>query len=223
MAASAHATSSSSSRYWRARGGKRPRRASLSRRVSTLETRLAASTETKNHSYPWTTAVSTTPLIYETSALASQTSEADRIGVSINPLSLRIRVRLDSESATDANAWRVIAFVWDSDAFPGGGDIITPPSGIWAALPNAIDRPVNYTKGGQFRILMDHNVTVDDSMETRVLDRTIRFPASMRTRFKDSGAGSGIKGRIFIAIMSDSVAVPHPVFGGYTTLRYLDC
>lgn len=222
MAASSHATSASSASYWRARGGKRSRRASLTKRVSNLETRLSATTEVKNHSYPWTTAVSTAPLIYDTTAIASATSETDRVGVTINPLSIRLRVRLDSEGASDANAWRLILFVWNDDSFPGGGDIITPPSGSWAVLPNAIDRPINYTNGGKFRVLYDHNVTVDDSMETRVFDRTVALPKSMRTRFKDSTATSGIHGRLFICIMSDSVAVPHPIFGGYSTLRYMD-
>lgn len=218
-AASKHGTGSSAAGLFRT---KRGRRASLSRRISAIETRLTAAAEVKNHSYPWATAASTAPLIYDTTAIASGTSEADRIGLSVNLVSLRLRIRMDSEGPSEANAWRVIVFRWDSDSYPGGGDIITPPSGAWAVLPNAIDRPANETTGPKYRILLDKNITIDDSAETRVLDWYYRFPKSARVEFKNSTATSGVKGRIFVALMCDSVAIPHPGFGGYTTIKYLD-
>lgn len=182
--------------------------------------------ELKHLDNPWTTSVSTTPLIYQMDLINQGDSENTRSGIVISPERLDFYLRISTENPLttgDSNVLRVIVFRWFDETFPAITDILYDnTAGIWTGYPY-IDIPTVWNKKPRFQVLSDKRMILDeDDSDYSFYYTKKKFRSGSTIHFSGPSASDIENKNIFFMIMSDSGVVPHPVFSGYSRLTFRD-
>lgn len=205
---------------------KKPTLQQLAKEVKSLKNEQKNLGELKHFDNPWSTSVSTSPLIYQIDLIADGDTEVNRTGLEISPERLDMYLRLTAENALttgDSNIVRVIIFRWFDSSFPTVNDILYDnTAGIWTGYPY-IDIPTVWNKKPKFQVLNDKKLILDEDSSDHTFyyaKQTFRDGATI----KYSGPSpSDIENKnLFFLIVSDSGVVPHPLFSGYSRLTFRD-
>lgn len=188
------------------------------RRISRLARVLDSLVEHKKLDTPIAPAfvggVSTSGTLAELSLVAQGDTENDRTGVKITPTKLDLDIGITDDS-TGPCYWRAILFRWNDTTLPNVTDIINPAS---------TDSPLNWVNKGKYSVLHDKHYYAQATSTGSIIQirRSFRFGATDFIRFTGSSATSGELGRIFLLLISNSAAIPHPLAFGYSRLQYMD-
>lgn len=182
--------------------------------------------ELKHFDNPWTTSVSTSPLIYQMDLIASGDEEVNRTGIVISPERLDFYLRFTAENPLttgDSNVVRVIVFRWFDETFPAVNDILYDnTAGVWTGYPY-IDIPTIWNKKPRFQVLSDKRMVLDeDDADHSFYLMKKKFRQGSTIHYSGPSPSDIENKNIFYMIMSDSGVVPHPVFSGYSRLTFRD-
>lgn len=205
---------------------KNPTLKEVAKEVRTLQKKQDKLGELKHFDNPWSTAASTSPLIYQMDLIADGDTEVNRTGIVISPERLDFYLRMTGEnplSTGDANILRVIVFRWFDSAFPTVNDILYDnTSGIWTGYPY-IDIPTVWAQKPKFQLLNDKRIQIDEnSYDHEFYYLKKKFRKGATTHYSGPSPSDIENKNIFFMIMSDSGVLPHPTFSGYSRLTFRD-
>lgn len=205
---------------------KNPTLKEVVKEVRSLQKKQDKLGELKHFDNPWSTSVSTSPLIYQMDLIADGDSEVTRTGIVVSPERLDFYLRLTTENPLttgDSNIVRVIVFRWFDSSFPTVNDLLYDnTSGIWTGYPY-IDIPTVWDKKPKFQVLSDKRIILDeDDSDHSFYMLKKKFRKGSTIHYSGPSPSDIESKNIFFMIMSDSGVVPHPIFSGYSRLTYRD-
>jgi hypothetical protein len=144
-------------------------------------------------------------------SLATGNTNGTRVGTKILPLKLKFRIVMVLADTT--NVFRIIIFRWKmnngSDA-PSQSELLTLTTD---PMSNSVP-----LKPSRFKIIKDHTVVMDVSHTIRFWETSIPLSGDITY---DPSVNTGID-HLYVYVMSDSSAAPHPSFDYDCQLQYLD-
>lgn len=208
------------------RAGRRVSRALSSAVKATLRSQGFHSQATKYigyHQYQ-TTFDGVNGQIYSLVTPTLGSSDSQRIGDTVNLISLRAQLWLACDPSEAQTKARVIIFQWmDSNQYqaPDATQLFTNSSYPWAS-----SFIYDSVKGGIFRVIRDEKVALDAGKgHIQALDMFIGASQLPRSNVQFLGSGPSAKGQIYIAIFSDKIGPPQdalPKFDLTVRTRYTD-
>lgn len=202
---------------------KKPTVYALAKELRQLKKDTTAQIETKVIHKAHNFSVTNVPFIVNVSEIGEGDGDNQRTGNTVSPVKYNLMIKARAETAY-SNEARVIVFRWFDDVAPTVNDILySNATGIFAAL-DYINIPTVYQRKPQYQIISDQVQTFVStaSNEEVVFSCEKVFKKSAQMHFTDSSGTSNLWGQIYIMIVSDSLASPHPVMQGYSRLLYKD-
>lgn len=196
------------------------------KKVNKLDKKQKKLGELKHIDTPWSTSVSTSPLIYQMDLIMEGDSEITRSGIVVSPERLDFYLRISTENPLttgDSNILRVIVFRWFDETFPVVDDILySNTAGAFTGYPY-VDIPTVWNKKPRFQVLSDKRMILDeDDSDYSFYYLKKKFRTGSTIHYSGSSASDIENKNIFYLIVSDSAVVPHPVFSGYSRLTFRD-
>lgn len=215
------------------RGGYRKRRVgyrrrkptvyALNKRLNMLSKHVSITRETKHYDTAFNTGVSSTPGIFDLCLVPEGDSETQRTGVRINPRALGISLRCTAETGEPSNEFRFIVFRWFDEDFPQPSDILTSVTGGTFFGYNPIDVPINWVVKPRYQILSDKRLALDpESNDTVFYKYSMGFRKNSLISYNGNAGSATENGKVYLLVVTDSVAVPHPQIQGYSRLTFKD-
>jgi len=180
--------------------------------------------EKKTFDEQWDTAsISLTPTFYEISNVSVGTSGSQRVGVSINAVSLLYRFQFIA--GDDTNIIRMVIFQWrpdDGDHAPNWEDMFAfQTAGLPIAASDVIS-PLTRIQGdlGNYQIIVNKIFTLDADDPIKFFQGYIRGGFNKKIGFT-TGLTTG-DNHLYVLFVSDSGAVTHPTVSGFTRMTFID-
>lgn len=148
--------------------------------------------------------------LYELTQITQGTTEVQRVGLDVN--SVGMKMDLNFTYADAYNKIRVVVFRWDDDTAP------VPATFFAGGYPTYVQTPWAWPFHPKMKILYDTKNYTNSTNRTNFFLRKY-LSLKHKIRFTGSASTSGIKGRVYIFVCSDSSVAPHPTCTGY--IRYL--
>lgn len=146
-----------------------------------------------------------------TSTIPEGTGSEQRIGQQVTVKSLQVRYRLLYQDTT--NLMRVIIFRWFQQGTPSLSQILQDTVTVpWIS-------PTNRLLSEFINVMYDNLVTLDATNNFQYVDK-IFIKKNMNVTFDD--AGNPDYGHVYMLVLSDSAAIPHPTIEFYSRVRFTD-
>lgn len=185
-------------------------RGSAMTRVNRLATVLDRMMEKKAIDYTFSSGVAGLDaggLIFDVSNIAQGDDRSSRTGLTISPVALYLKGFFTASPTDRINSARVIVFRWNDTTAPLVTDVIE------ASFADRTIAPYNWANSGtKLHILHDKILTSDNAADTWRSDDRLRitFKPTDQIRYTGPAGNSGVSGRVFLLMLSDSSVLPHP-------------
>lgn len=124
-------------------------------------------------------------------------------------------MNVEGSGGATYNKFRVVLFRWNDDTAPVASTFFA------TGYSSYIQTPYAWIQDPKFKIIYDSKALATTADRPAVfLRRWIKLYGL--ANYTNVGATSGIKGRIFCFIASDSTIVPHPQITGYIRYTFKD-
>lgn len=129
---------------------------------------------------------------------------------------LRLDVAFNVVAGDNTNLMRVIIFRWHASSTPAISAIIQGPGAVDSPLS-----PTTHDTRSEYTIYYDRlfNLVLDSSVEQQVEMCTLNLP---RKEMRFQAAGTTGTDKIYLIVLSDSLAAPFPSFQGYFKFWFTD-
>lgn len=172
--------------------------------------------ETKYYELNANSSIATIPIagvINELTFISQGDTELGRDGLKIYLHS--VKVDLNIVVADSYNKVRFLLFYWNDDTAPTTTNIFA------TGYTSYVQSPFSWPLNPKMRVIYDRKLDVDaDDPATYI--RHYRKLFNHPCEYTGASQGSGIKGRLFSCIVSDSAAAPHPSCTGAIRLMFKD-
>jgi len=197
-----------------------PRTRNKSRRTPTLNKKLKQivkrGKEKKHFTIPISTTVSDAGTIWQLSGIAQGTTLTQRIGNSIDPYRMIMRVILTLGDST--NITRLILFRFSADRIPVIADLLDTTN---IASPNQNYVPEYYERK-QATVIWDKTFSMVDEANSAQHVFTKNIKLNFKTQFTGNLGTSYGANQLYLLGISNSGVVPNPGVIFETTLLYTD-
>lgn len=180
---------------------------------------ITSNTEKKYFPFSQTaTAVDFAGTIIDVSAVAQGTNDTQHVGDTIRVRS--VENNISWVAGDNTNLCRYILFQWKQSGVPAVADILLGPLSTTVAPLS----PYNHDNRKNFNVLYDSMVKVD----AVALPLTVRkskiwkIPSFLRQMYFTAATTNRLKNGIYILVISDSGAVPHPTFAFNYKMNFSD-
>ncbi|AXQ65943.1 MAG: coat protein [Cressdnaviricota sp.] len=157
--------------------------------------------------------------IFELSFIASGDARFERTGLQVSPVALYLKGQMQPSSTDVRNTIRIVVFRWNDTTAPLMSNVLSP------TFADKTIAPYTWANSGtKLKILHDSVHAMNWSAESWRSDIAYRIPfsATDQIRYNGTGAGDGEFGRVFLLMVSDSAATPHPSAELVSRLVYRD-
>lgn len=117
-----------------------------------------------------------------------------------------------------ADTYNIVRMIIYRDLSPGGSPLTI--GGVFQAVD--VTSPLNVANKQRIQVLRDELITLDAAHVLQHNKHYIKFPGEgVKCYFSDTTGASDRKGHIYIALLSDSGAVPHVGFAYYARVKFV--
>lgn len=155
-------------------------------------------------------------VVVSLSDVPAGTTDLTRVGDSLSIRSIRVMGKILSADTT--NTYRIIVFQWLDDQTPTPANVL---SSVYVGTVNGVNSPYYHDQRKKFRVLWDKRFNVDNvSHAQQLFDTKHLFPSTKKISFNAGGTTGNAK--IYMLLISDSGAAPHPTLDFVSQLSYND-
>lgn len=199
------------------------RKQSLSKRLYKLEKQITNLPERKHYDRSLVITPSVVPTIYQLDGITQGDTEVNRTGVVISPKKLMLKFRCNAEVGEPSNEIRFVVFRWFDNDSPQYDDVLASYTSGTYSGQLALDVPTNYVTNPRYQVLSDRVVVIDpQSNDTLIYSFKKSFKKNAKIKYDGASAGAIESGNLFLMVMSDSAAIPHPICQGWSRLEFTD-
>lgn len=165
-----------------------------------------------NANLTYTSGIGNAGSMVEISAIPQGDTESSREGLQIYHNSIHLDLNFVNETGGSYNKIRLVCFKWDDDTLPVASTFFA------TGYSTYVQTPYSWPLDPKMKIIFDKKILVDNDDPTTFI--RVWKKLNGKCRFTGSASNSGIQGRIFLFIASDSIALPHPTCTGYVRYTY---
>lgn len=191
--------------------------------LNLIENKVENKIESKYVDIQYATGISNVPTISSLTSIGPGTGPNQRIGNKVELVSIQCKLLFALADAT--NYIRIVIFQWleDAGSFPTWTDLFEFNT---LGLPTTqVERMSPYTlsagKQGSFRVLYQNELNLDNDNGLQqvksYINKGFRKVIDFDTVLSTIGTG-----HLYVMVISDSSAAPHPSVNGYFRMRFKD-